>query len=46
MHRDARVVRGERPFILTNCFTGQGIGAILHHIGPVIHRFSRRTAAA
>lgn len=40
MDRDARAVRGELPFVLTNCFTGQGILEVLHRIAPVIHRFA------
>jgi len=41
MARDARAVRGERPFVLTNCFTGEGLQEITGQIGDVI---SRRTA--
>jgi urease accessory protein len=37
MERDARAVRGERPFVLTNCFTGEGLFEVLHRIAPVIH---------
>jgi urease accessory protein len=37
MERDARAVRGERPFVLTNCFTGEGLGEVIHQISPVIH---------
>ena len=32
MARDARLVRGERPFTFTNCRTGAGIGEVLEHI--------------
>ena len=32
MERDARLVRGERPFLFTNCRTGQGIDAVLRAI--------------
>jgi urease accessory protein len=39
MERDARAVRGERPFVLTNCFTGDGLAEVLHHVSPVLHRF-------
>jgi urease accessory protein len=37
MERDARAVRGERPFVLTNCFTGEGLGEVIDRISPVIH---------
>jgi urease accessory protein len=36
MQRDARTVRGERPFVLTNCFTGEGLAEVIHRIEPVI----------
>jgi urease accessory protein len=39
MDRDARAVRGERPFVLTNCFTALGIDEIVGRIAPVIDRF-------
>jgi urease accessory protein len=32
MNRDARAVRGSRPFVLTNCFTGEGLGEIVPRI--------------
>src|SRR5262245_32011121 len=39
MERDARAVRGARPFVFTNCFTGQGIelvvGSILSVVTPL-----------
>jgi len=38
MTRDARAVRGERPFVLTNCFTGEGLGEITDRIEQVIGR--------
>jgi urease accessory protein len=38
MERDARTVRGERPFIFTNCFTGQGVDEVVHRIQPVLAR--------
>jgi urease accessory protein len=41
MDRDARAVRGGRPFVLTNCFTGEGIGEVTDQIVEVI---GRRTA--
>jgi urease accessory protein len=37
MERDARGVRGGGPFVLTNCFTGEGLAEVVHHIVPVIH---------
>lgn len=37
MARDAQAVRGERPFVLTNCFTGEGLSEVIHRIMPVIH---------
>jgi urease accessory protein len=36
MQRDARAVRGERPFVLTNCFTGEGLTEVTDRIIPVI----------
>jgi urease accessory protein len=39
MDRDARAVRGELPFVRTNCFTGLGIDAVVERIAPVIERF-------
>ena len=38
MDRDARAVRGERPFVFTNCFTGEGLGEVVAHIRQVIGR--------
>lgn len=32
MERDARQVRGDRPFILTNCLTGQGMQEVVDRI--------------
>jgi urease accessory protein len=48
MERDARAVRGERPFVLTNCFTGEGLDEVLDRLGPVInlHRPSSSMGAA
>ena len=43
MERDARAARGLRPFVFTNCFTGEGILEVVHHIDPVI---ARRAGAA
>ena len=39
MERDARTVRGERPFVLTNCFTGDGLDEVIHQISPVLHLY-------
>lgn len=36
MERDARTVRGERPFVLTNCFTGEGLDEVIERIARVI----------
>lgn len=36
MEHDARAVRGERPFVLTNCFTGEGLDEVLDRLGSVI----------
>src|ERR687896_412918 len=38
MDRDARAVRGERPFVLTNCVTGEGLAEVTNRIAHVIHR--------
>jgi urease accessory protein len=38
MERDTRAARAERPFIFTNCFTGEGIDEVMHHIQPVVAR--------
>ena len=38
MERDARVARGPRPFVFTNCFTGQGLEEVLDRIEQVIDR--------
>jgi urease accessory protein len=32
MERDARIARGERPFVFTNCFTGQGLDEVMRSI--------------
>jgi Ni2+-binding GTPase involved in maturation of urease and hydrogenase len=36
MDRDARLVRQERPFLFTNCFTGEGLEDVIAHIESVI----------
>lgn len=38
MDRNARAVRGERPFVLTNCFAGDGLGEVTGRIEQVIGR--------
>jgi urease accessory protein len=38
MDRDARAVRGGRPFALTNCFSGDGLGEVMDRIEQVIRR--------
>ncbi|HEX4358963.1 MAG TPA: urease accessory protein UreG [Pseudonocardia sp.] len=46
MDRDARAVRGERPFVLTNCFTGEGLAEVADGIELVIdHQPSGPTSA-
>jgi urease accessory protein len=48
MERDARAVRGERPFLLTNCFTGDGLADVIQAISPVVdlHRPASPLSAA
>ena len=43
MERDARTVRAERPFVFTNCFTGEGLDEVVRRIVPVV---GEQTAAA
>jgi urease accessory protein len=43
MERDAAAVRGERPCVLTNCFTGEGLMEVIHQFMPVVH--AHRTGA-
>ncbi|HEY2296128.1 MAG TPA: urease accessory protein UreG [Jatrophihabitans sp.] len=38
MARDAHIVRGDRPFVLTNCFTGEGLQDVTDRIVDVISR--------
>jgi urease accessory protein len=33
MDRDARAVRDGRPFVFTNCFTGEGVDEVMDRIG-------------
>jgi urease accessory protein len=32
MERDAKEVRGDKPYVLVNCKTGQGIEQVTEHI--------------
>jgi urease accessory protein len=36
MERDARAVRDERPFVFTNCFSGDGLGEVAMRLEQVI----------
>lgn len=36
MDRDARAVRHERPFVFTNCFSGEGLGEVAARVAHVI----------
>ena len=38
LDRDARAVRGERPFVFTNCFTGEGLAEVAGRIEHVVGR--------
>jgi urease accessory protein len=40
MERDARAARGERPFVFTNCFTGEGLDEVVHRLDPVVARWA------
>jgi urease accessory protein len=47
IERDARAVRNDRPFVLTNCFTGVGLDQVLERIEAVLARpLSGRAAKA
>ena len=46
MARDARAVRGQRPFVLTNCFTGEGLHDVTTRIGPVISQHAATRASS
>jgi urease accessory protein len=39
MERDARTVRGERAFVLTNCFTGDGLDDVIRRIEAAIDQY-------
>jgi urease accessory protein len=43
MDRDARAARSERPFVFTNCFTGEGLDEVVQRIQPIV---AQRAAAA
>jgi urease accessory protein len=43
MEDDARTARGDRPFVFTNCFTGEGLDQVMRQIEPLI---ARRSVAA
>jgi urease accessory protein len=45
MDRDARAVREGRPFVFTNCFTGDGLADVTERIGEVIGRFAHSGTA-
>jgi len=36
MERDAQAARGERPFVFTNCFTGEGLDKVVHSIESAV----------
>jgi urease accessory protein len=36
MERDALAARAERPFVFTNCFTGEGLDEVVHRIQPIM----------
>jgi urease accessory protein len=38
MERDARAVRADRPFVFTNCFTGEGLEEVMAAIEQAIDR--------
>lgn len=46
MDRDARLVRGERPHLFTNCRSGAGLPAVLAAIELVLERLSDEKAVA
>ncbi|XVV15043.1 urease accessory protein UreG [Actinoplanes sp. CA-131856] len=46
MDRDAAAVRDDRPFVFTNCFTGDGLGEVVDRIAEVIARPALAAGAA
>ena len=36
MRHDSRMMRGDKPFVMTNCFTGEGIDELLELIGRMV----------
>jgi urease accessory protein len=36
MRHDSRMMRGEKPFVMTNCCTGEGIEELLGLIGRMV----------
>jgi urease accessory protein len=40
MDRDARAARGERPFVFTNCFTGEGLDEVVSRVEAVVTRWA------
>jgi urease accessory protein len=38
IERDASAVRNDRPFVLTNCFTGEGLDEVLDRVEAVLAR--------
>jgi urease accessory protein len=44
MDHDARAVRGDRPFVLTNCFTGTGLDEVTDRVRQVIFQQSAKSA--
>ena len=41
MDRDSRRFRGERPFVFTNCLTGEGLDAVMGHIEGAFQRVAQ-----
>ena len=41
MDRDSRRFRGERPFVFTNCLTGDGLDAVVRHIEGAFGRVAQ-----
>jgi urease accessory protein len=36
MRHDSRMMRGDKPFVMTNCFTGEGIDELLGLIDRMV----------